>query len=113
MTFSRYFSEHTHATFCLRQDQYLKDMKQRRKEKEAAFDAGLLAGEVTSPMGDFTTVTLSGPVDLFLNQEKDKADGPSLGQEIQQAEKQTGLISDNSFQHVRGACGFCNTGETN
>ena len=54
-----------------------------------AFDTGVAVGELASPEG-FTTVTLSGPVDRFINQHTDKIDGEPISLEMKQAEKLQG-----------------------
>ena len=63
------------------------EKRKQQQEREVAFDTGVRAGELTSPTEGFTTVTLSGPVDHFINQKIDKEDGTPIGQEIKQAEK--------------------------
>ena len=75
--------------FSYMQDQYLKELEKRKQqqEREVAFDTGVIAGDLTSPTDGFTTVTLSGPVDHFINQNKDKVDAMPIGQEIKQAEQ--------------------------
>ena len=79
------------------QDKYLKDLEKRKKYEQVqaqvvAFDTGVTVGELSSPENGFTTVTLSGPVDKFINQNNDKIDGQPISQEMKQAEVLQGEI---------------------
>ena len=77
------------------------EKRKQQQGREVAFDTGVIVGDLTSPTEGFTTVTLSGPVDHFINQNKDKEDGTSIGQEIKQDEKLQGTVSQVSlFLHM-------------